>query len=74
MMDSRQFLACNIKQYRCIPFNQLHVNMYEGRKDASLPVVLCFGEYLLFFMKLFGFQRALLRSWVKLLLFLNSWA
>lgn len=33
-------MSCNIKQHGQIPFNQLHVNMYEGRRDARLPVVL----------------------------------
>lgn len=31
--------SCNTKQYRRIPFNQSHVNMYEGRQDARLPAV-----------------------------------
>lgn len=63
----------NTKQYGRIPFNQSHVNMNEDRQDARLPAVQWFGEYLLFFLKLFSLQRAGLLRLVKPLVFLSSW-
>lgn len=37
MEESWNFLALHMKQYRHIPLNQWHVNMYEGRTTPGCP-------------------------------------